>query len=150
MLTASISAVVGLIQEWICCWSTHSEHQTSPGMALHCSDLNLLSVCRRRRKVPFGVVCRRVPFPSATDAEGYLSRQRPMLKCLCQFDVLGVRLCWTDGCIFSGKTVEFPRAYSLTAEHFWGLICSRSLKDSSVIGIIRANRMWRRRLHPLF
>ena len=42
------------------CWSTRSERQTLPGMALHCSELNPLYVCRRRR---------RVPFPSATDAE---------------------------------------------------------------------------------
>ena len=60
MLPASIRAVVGLKQEWMGCWSTRSERQTSPGMALHCSELNPLSVCR---------ILRRAPLPSVTDAK---------------------------------------------------------------------------------
>ena len=76
MLTASIRAVVGLIQECLGCRSTRSERQTSPGMALHCNELNPLSVWRWRW---------RVSFPSATDAKVPL----PTVV----FDVLGV--CWS-------------------------------------------------------
>ena len=34
MLPASIRAVVGLKQEWMGCWSTRSERQTSPGIGV--------------------------------------------------------------------------------------------------------------------
>ena len=65
MLTTSIRVIVGLIQEWMGCWSTHYERRTSLGMALHCSELNPLSVCRWRKgyfshqwdtKVPLPIV----------------------------------------------------------------------------------------------
>ena len=58
------------------CCSTRSECRTSPGMALHCSELNPLSICRHR-----------ILFPSVKDgSETVLTREVDTRKAHRQID----------------------------------------------------------------